>query len=211
MNRGFVALLRELSTAEARFMVVAGDAARFHSRPRASGDIDVWVEPIAADAARLFRVLRAFGTPLQDLTEADLAQPDVVCRIGVPPRRIDLLTSLTVQSFDKAWADLTPGLLGGLEVPFIGGESLIRNERALGRARDPADLESLEPGTRAQLRLPASPVSRHAVVDRHGLSPSATPSPYGCRRRTACRARRRSGTTPPRPAHGARLRARSPA
>jgi hypothetical protein len=51
-----------------------------------------------------------------------------------------------VVSFDEAWTDRTSGLLGGLEVPFIGRKSLIRNKRALGRARDLADLESLEPG-----------------------------------------------------------------
>jgi hypothetical protein len=147
VNPDFAALLRELSAAEARFMVVGGYAVSFHSRPRATGDIDIWVEPAAANAARVFRALRAFGAPLQGLAEADLTQPDVVYQIGVPPRRIDLLTSLTGLSFDEAWADRTPGLLGGLEVHFLGREALIRNKRALGRARDLADLESLEPGT----------------------------------------------------------------
>jgi serine/threonine protein kinase len=115
--------------------------------PCATGVIDLWVEPTAANAARVFRALHAFGAPLQGLAEADLTQPEVVCQIGVPPRRIDLLTSLTGLSFDEAWADRTPGLLGGLEVHFLGREALIRNKRALGRARDLADLESLEPGT----------------------------------------------------------------
>jgi hypothetical protein len=127
-------------------MVVGGYAVSFHSRPRATGALDLWVEPTAANAARVFRALRTFGAPLQELTQADLTQPDVVYQIGVPPRRIDLLTSLTGLSFDEAWADRTSGLLGGLEVPFIGRKSLIRNKRALGRARDLADLESLEPG-----------------------------------------------------------------
>jgi len=127
-------------------MVVGGYAVSFHSRPRATGALDLWVEPTAANAARVSRALRTFGAPLQELTQADLTQPDVVYQIGVPPRRIDLLTSLTGLSFDEAWADRTSGLLGGLEVPFIGRKSLIRNKRALGRARDLADLESLEPG-----------------------------------------------------------------
>ena len=128
-------------------MVVGGYAVSFHSRPRTTGDIDIWVEPTATNAARVFRALRAFGAPLQGLVEADLAQPEVVYQIGVPPRRIDLLTSLTGLNFDEAWAERTPGLLGGLEVHFLGREALIRNKRALGRARNLADLESLEPGT----------------------------------------------------------------
>ena len=58
-----------------------------------------------------------------------------------------LVGYFTYLSFDEARADRTPGLLGGLEVPFLGRETLIRNQRALGRARDRTDLESLEPGT----------------------------------------------------------------
>lgn len=147
MNPDFVALLRELSDAEARFLVVGGYAVSFHSRPRATGDLDVWVEPTASNAARVFRALRAFGAPLQDLAEADLTKPDVVYQVGMPPCRVDLLTSLTGVEFAAAWAQRVTGRVGDLDVPFIGRAALVRNKRALGRPRDLADLESLEPGT----------------------------------------------------------------
>ena len=65
MNPDFVALLRELSAADARFLVVGGYAVSLHSRPRATGDLDVWIEPSADNAARVFQALRAFGTPLE--------------------------------------------------------------------------------------------------------------------------------------------------
>ena len=146
MNPDFVALLRELSAAEARFIVVGAYAVTFHARPRATGDLDLWIEATPANAARVFRALRTFGAPLEDLSEADLAQPDVVYQIGVPPRRIDLLTTLAGLSFTEAWAGRVAGRFGELEVPFIGREALIRNKRALGRPRDLADLELLEPG-----------------------------------------------------------------
>ena len=81
------------------------------------------------------------------MTPHGLSQNALARALGVPPRRIDLLTSLTGLSFDDAWADRTPGVLGDLEVPFIGRAALIHNKRELGRARDLADLESLEPGT----------------------------------------------------------------
>jgi len=146
VNPDFVALLRELSAAEARFIVVGAYAVTFHARPRATGDLDLWIEATPANAARVFRALRTFGAPLEDLSEADLAQPDVVYQIGVPPRRIDLLTTLAGLSFTEAWAGRVAGRFGELEVPFIGREALIRNKRALGRPRDLADLELLEPG-----------------------------------------------------------------
>jgi hypothetical protein len=144
VNPDFVALLRELSAAEARFLVVGAYAVSFHSRPRTTGDLDVWVEPSPANAARVIRALASFGAPMLDLGEADLEKPDMVYQIGVPPRRIDLLTSLTGLAFEEAWAGRVPGHLGEIEVPFIGREALIRNKRALGRPRDLADLESLE-------------------------------------------------------------------
>ena len=143
MNSDFIALLRELSAAEARFLVVGAYAVTFHSRPRATGDLDLWVEPTAENAARVIRALRAFGAPLQDLSEADLGTPGMVYQIGVPPRRVDLLTSLTGLEFTEAWRERVTGRMGDLECPFIGRAQLIHNKRALGRPRDLADLELL--------------------------------------------------------------------
>jgi hypothetical protein len=143
MNPDFVGLLRALSEADARFLIVGAYAVTFHSRPRATGDLDIWVESTPGNAARVMQALRAFGAPLQDLKSDDLATPGVVYQIGVPPRRIDLLTSLTGLTFDEAWAGRITGPFGDLECPFIGRGELVRNKRALGRPRDLADLEML--------------------------------------------------------------------
>lgn len=146
MNPDFVALLRELSAAEARFLIVGGYAVSLHSRPRATGDLDVWAEASADNAARVFQALRAFGAPLEGLAEADLTKRDVVYQIGVPPCRVDLLTSLTGVEFAEAWAGRVTSRIEDLDVPFIGKDALVRNKRALGRPHDLADLESLEGG-----------------------------------------------------------------
>lgn len=130
-----------VSAADARFLVVGAYAAALHSRPRATGDLALWVEPTLEKAARVVRALKAFGAPLQDVTEADLATQGMVYQIGVPPRRIDLLTSLTGLEFSETWAARVTGRIGDVECPFIGREHLIRNKRALGRPRDLADLE----------------------------------------------------------------------
>jgi len=143
VNPDFTALLRELSAADARFMVVGAYAVAYHARPRATGDLDLWIDPTAENAACVHRALRAFGAPLSDLSEADLTQAELVYQIGVAPRRIDILTSLTGVSFREAWESRVAGRIGDVECSFIGRESLIRNKRALGRARDLADLESL--------------------------------------------------------------------
>jgi hypothetical protein len=143
MNPDFVALLRALSEADARYLIVGAYAVTFHSRPRATADLDIWVEATPGNAARVMKALQVFGAPLQDLRTADLATPGLVYQIGVPPRRIDVLTSLTGVDFAESWAGRVTGPFGELECPFIGRAELVRNKRALGRPRDLADLELL--------------------------------------------------------------------
>ncbi len=144
MNPDFIELLRALFAADARFLIVGAYAVSLHARPRSTGDLDLWVEPSPANAPRVYAALQQFGAPLDDLKPTDLEQSDLVFQIGVPPRRIDLLTSLTgLDGFEAAWASRQTVEVEGLTVPVIGRAELIRNKRALGRPRDLADLELL--------------------------------------------------------------------
>ena len=144
VDQDYLELLRDLSAAEARFLVVGAFAVAIHARPRTTGDLDLWIEPTVENAARVYRALRAFGAPLTDLSEVELAQPEIVYQIGVVPRRIDLITSLTGLTFAEAWATRVPGKLGDFGCDFIGRDALIRNKRAVGRPRDLADVAELE-------------------------------------------------------------------
>jgi hypothetical protein len=143
MNEDFLDLLRACIAADVRFLVVGAYALAHHGRPRATGDLDVWVEPTPENAPKVLRALAAFGAPLNDVTEADFAQPGVVFQIGLPPRRIDVLTQLTALDFADAWASRERGRFGDLSVDFIGREAFIRNKRATGRHKDLADIEGL--------------------------------------------------------------------
>ena len=146
MNPDFEALLAELNHAEERYLVVGAYALALHSRPRATGDLDIWVEPTPANATRVHRALMAFGAPLSDLSEADLQRPDLVFQIGIPPRRVDILTSLTGLTFEAAWTGRAQGWLGSAPCAFLGRAELVRNKRAGGRPRDLADLADLGEG-----------------------------------------------------------------
>ena len=143
MNEDFHDLLAALSEAGARFLIVGAYAVSFHAEPRATGDLDIWVESTPANADRVMAALRSFGAPLHDLTLADLASSDVVFQIGVPPRRIDVLTSITGVTFDEAWADRAEVTYGEVRCPVIGRAALIRNKLALGRPKDLLDVTLL--------------------------------------------------------------------
>jgi hypothetical protein len=113
--------------------------------PRATGDIDVWIERSPDNAERVWRALEAFGAPTVALgvRREHLEAPDMVIQIGLPPRRIDVLTGVSGLAFDDAWRDRIVHRIEHLDVPFLGRDSLIRNKRASGRFKDLGDLEAL--------------------------------------------------------------------
>lgn len=143
MNPDFVDLLRAFVAHDVRFMIVGAYALALHGRPRATGDMDVWVDATPENAPRVMRALEAFGAPTRDIAEADFARPGVVYQIGVAPGRIDILTSLTGLSFEEAWPGRLRHTFGDLDVDFIGRKDFITNKRATGRARDLGDIEDM--------------------------------------------------------------------
>jgi hypothetical protein len=145
-NEDFVDLLRALVDAQVEFVVVGAHAVAAHGVPRATGDLDVFVRPSSANAARVLAALRAFGAPLEahGVTAADFEQPDTVYQIGLPPRRIDLLTSISGVPFEEAWATRVDLDLAGVRVSVLGLEALLKNKRATGRPKDAVDADALE-------------------------------------------------------------------
>jgi hypothetical protein len=144
MNQDFVDLLRAFIAADVRFLIVGAYALAVHGRPRATGDLDVWVDPTPDNAARVMQALAAFGAPVAEVSEADFRRPGVTYQIGVPPGRIDLLTELTGLAFAEAWPDRLRRPFGEVEVDFIGRAAFVRNKRATGRAKDLGDIDGLE-------------------------------------------------------------------
>jgi hypothetical protein len=146
MNRDFAEMLDALSAAHADFLVVGAHALAAHGRPRATGDLDIWVRPSRENAERVWRALTVFGAPLGELTLDDLAAADVVFQIGIVPSRIDILTALTGLDFEEAWVRRELFEVDGRVLPFLSREDLIRNKSALGRPRDLADVDDLQRG-----------------------------------------------------------------
>ena len=147
LNADFHDLLRAFVDHDVRFMVVGAHALAAHGVPRATQDLDVWIEASAENASRAWRALVSFGAEL-GIRESDFVQPEIVAQVGVPPNRIDILTSVTGLEFDKAWASQTQGTIEGVSVPVLGRSALIQNKRATGRHKDLGDVEALEKGPR---------------------------------------------------------------
>ena len=119
MNRDFAEMLKALAAEGVDFLVVGAYAVAGHGIPRATGDIDLWVRPDAGNAARLWRALEQFGAPRSRVTLESFTQPDVVYQIGLPPNRIDFLTTLDGVAFNDAWAERVPCVVSGIAFNMI--------------------------------------------------------------------------------------------
>ncbi|MGE0395000.1 MAG: hypothetical protein AB7I25_05770 [Vicinamibacterales bacterium] len=144
MSQDFVDLLRAFIAADVRFLIVGAYALALHGRPRATGDLDVWVDATPENARRVMHALAEFGAPMSELAEADFSKPGVVYQIGLPPFRIDVLTELTGLAFEDAWPHRVRQMFGDVQADFIGKTEFIQNKRATGRAKDLGDIEGLE-------------------------------------------------------------------
>ncbi|MDX1394758.1 MAG: hypothetical protein R3195_10205 [Gemmatimonadota bacterium] len=145
MNEDFHDFLDALLDEGVKFLMAGAHALAVHGIPRATGDLDIWIERSPENADRLWRALERFGAPVETLgvTRDDLTTPARVIQIGVRPRRIDILTDLTGVEFADGWRDRAEVVLEGLDIPVIGRATLVENKRATDRLRDRADLESL--------------------------------------------------------------------
>jgi len=146
LNEDFLDLLRALQEADVQFLVVGAHALAVHGIVRATGDLDCFVQPTRDNAAKVFAALGAFGAPLEShgISVEDFHKPGTIYQIGLPPRRIDVLTEISGVTFENAWKNHVTVEVEGLCLPFIGRSMLIQNKKASGRPKDLADLASLE-------------------------------------------------------------------
>jgi hypothetical protein len=138
-------ILTLLNASGARFLVVGAHALAAHGVPRVTGDLDIWIEPAAPNARLVWGALAQFGAPLEslDIREPDFTAPDRVIQLGLPPYRVDVLTSISGVVFADAWVGRLAGVLFGVPVSFLGRDAFIRNKRASGRAKDLEDIRAL--------------------------------------------------------------------
>lgn len=143
VHSDFRDLLELFNAHRVEYLVVGSYALAFHGAPRLTRDMDLLVRPTPANAKRILAALDDFGFASLHLAAEDFDRPDQVLQLGVPPVRVDIMTSIEAVTWDEAWAGRASGECGGVPVHYLGREQFIANKRALGRARDLADIEAL--------------------------------------------------------------------
>ena len=144
LNPDFRDMLSCLNEERVDFIVVGAYALAAHGLPRATGDIDVWLNNSPENARKILRALAKFGAPTSDLSEEDFTTPDFIIQIGVEPCRIDLMTGIDGVEFEEAASSKVKKAVGGLEIFVLSKEHLLKNKLAAGRDKDRGDIAWLE-------------------------------------------------------------------
>jgi hypothetical protein len=105
--------------------------------------LGVWIEASPENAAKMVKALEQFGFGTLGLQAADFLVLNQTIQLGYPPNRVDLLSTLVGVEFETCYAARVRVDIDGLGIDFIDRENLKKNKKAVGRAQDLADIESL--------------------------------------------------------------------
>ncbi len=143
VQQDFRDLLALFNAHKVDYIIIGAHALAYHGAPRYTGDMDILVRPDLENARQIIQALDEFGFGSVGLTLDDFAFPGKIVQLGVPPIRVDIVTSISGISLGEAADGRTTGTYGDLEVSYLGKLQFILNKRATGRKKDLADLESI--------------------------------------------------------------------
>ena len=139
----FKKFLKLLNANHVEYLVIGGYAVGYHGYVRGTVDFDVWIRQTPENTANVVTALREFGFSDPELSPDSLLQELSVARMGVPPLRIEVITTISGVTFDECYPQRVMDTLDGVPVNVISLEHLKINKRASGRLQDLADLEKL--------------------------------------------------------------------
>ncbi|NOQ22643.1 MAG: hypothetical protein GQ565_08345 [Candidatus Aegiribacteria sp.] len=143
LNQDYKEMLSLLLDNRVEFLLVGAYALAAHGFPRATADIDIFVKSDSENASKLYKTLERFGTPLENISPDDFAEPGTILQIGVAPRRIDIITIIDGMTFDEASKGKEIIEIENLLIPVISKQNLITNKLATGREKDKIDAKNL--------------------------------------------------------------------
>ncbi|MBI2429395.1 MAG: hypothetical protein HYV29_11490 [Ignavibacteriales bacterium] len=139
----FKEFLQLLNFHKIEYLLIGGYAVGYYGYPRATGDIDIWIAISPANAKKISQALTDFGFTLDAATQESFLQENKVIRMGIPPMRIEILTTISGVTFDECYREKNIVEIDGVMVSLIQLKHLKKNKKASGRHKDLNDLENL--------------------------------------------------------------------
>ncbi len=144
VTKDYKELLELLNEKRVEYLIVGAYALAFHGHPRFTGDIDILVNPTEENAKKILEVLNDFGFASLGLELSDFTAKYNIVQLGIPPARIDFLTTIDGVTWNEAEKGSVEGFYGDVPVRYIGKKEYIKNKKASGRLKDLADIEAIE-------------------------------------------------------------------
>jgi hypothetical protein len=142
LQADFKEFLKLLASNRVEYLLIGGYAVGYYGYPRPTGDMDIWIAISPHNARRVVIALREFGfTAPND----KFLEENSVVRMGVPPVRLEILTTIDGVSFPECYAARNTVVIDEVEVNLIDLHHLRLNKKASGRLKDLSDLENLPP------------------------------------------------------------------
>jgi len=139
----FKEFLKLLNAHQVEYLLIGGYAVGYHGYPRATADMDIWIAMNPSNSQRIVIVLKEFGFDLPELSPELFLKEWQIIRMGVPPIRIELATTISGVNFNECYAERLTDTLDSVIVNLISLKHLKINKKASGRHQDLADLENL--------------------------------------------------------------------
>ncbi|HXJ93422.1 MAG TPA: DUF6036 family nucleotidyltransferase [Terriglobia bacterium] len=146
---------------------MGGLAVIYHSQPRFTNDIDLFIKADAENAKATYAALADFGASLQDIRAEDFTDRNSFFRFGREPKSFDILPAIPGVDFDAAWERRVETIVdpdSGLKAFFISRDDLITAKLAAARPQDLLDVDAIRktvdsqrPSTKKKPPEPSAP------------------------------------------------------
>lgn len=143
LPKDFKEFLNLLNSKNLKYLLIGGYAVAYHGYPRSTNDMDIWIAVDPGTANQMVEAIRDFGFSTPQLSHDLFLKEKNVVRMGVPPMRIEILTSISGVSFGECYAERVVDEIDGQEVNIISLKHLKANKKASGRHKDLDDFENL--------------------------------------------------------------------
>ena len=105
--RDFKEFLKSFNSNHVEYLLIGGYAVAIYGHIRATNDLDSWVNMSPENALRIEGALRQLGFNAADLAASLFLTSNTMVRMGVPPIRIGILTSIAGVEFTACYAEKT--------------------------------------------------------------------------------------------------------
>ncbi len=126
-----------------KYLLIGGYAVSYYGYPRATADMDIWIELSQINAEKVVNLLKEFGFDVPGLSTELFLDKGKIVRMGYPPIRLEILNDISGVRFDECYPARTMAKIDGITVSVISLDDLKKNKAAAGRLKDLDDLDHL--------------------------------------------------------------------